>query len=180
LRAPRKEFYQRAVGISPEQFRLSLGRWPSGVSVVTARIAGTGAPAGMTVSSFFSVSLSPPLIAVSIDMQALTLSSILDSGYFAVNVLAVDQASLSERFAAKDNEETRFDAVPLLDAATARNPLLAGAVLHLDCELEASHPAGDHVLCIGRILVALPHPGEPLLFHGSSYHRLAPLKGSPA
>jgi 3-hydroxy-9,10-secoandrosta-1,3,5(10)-triene-9,17-dione monooxygenase reductase component len=164
------------VGISPEQFKSALGRWPSGVSVVTACSGGT--PAGMTVSSFFSVSLNPPLIAVSIDVQALTLSSILASGFFAVNVLSLAQAGLSDRFATKDNEETRFDGVPLLEATAAHNPLLAGAVVHLDCQLEASHPAGDHVLCIGRILLALSHPGEPLLYQGANYHRLAPLNGS--
>jgi flavin reductase (DIM6/NTAB) family NADH-FMN oxidoreductase RutF len=162
------------VAISPEQFRSALGRWPSGVSIVTARSAGEAS--GMTVSAFFSVSLTPPLIAVSIDQQALTLGSIVASGFFAVNVLSSGQAALSDRFATNGNEPIRFDGIPLLDEPAAHSPLLGGAVLHLDCQLEKAHVAGDHTLLVGRILLALPHAGEPLLYHGSNYHRLAALK----
>jgi flavin reductase (DIM6/NTAB) family NADH-FMN oxidoreductase RutF len=163
------------VAISPEQFRSALGRWPSGVSIVTTRAV--GAASGMTVSAFFSVSLTPPLIAVSIDQQALTLGSIVTSGFFAVNVLSIGQANLSDRFAANGNELTRFDGIPLLDEPAAQSPLLQGAVLHLDCQLEKAHVAGDHVLLVGRVLLARGHVGEPLLYHGANYHRLAALKG---
>jgi flavin reductase (DIM6/NTAB) family NADH-FMN oxidoreductase RutF len=134
-------------------------------------------PVGMTVSAFFSVSVAPPLIAVCLDAQAATLKVILASRQFAVNVLSTSQHSLSERFA-KEDEPVRFDGIQLHEAEGTRSPLLAGSVVHLDCQLEATHEAGDHVLCIGRILVALSHPEEPLLFHASRYHRLAALTAS--
>jgi len=128
----------------------------------------------MTVSAFFGVSLEPPLIAVSVDQQAATLQVIRQSGHFAVNVLSAEQATLSDRFAWID-EAVRFVGVALHENPEAQSPLLEGALLHLDCELSAMHSAGDHVLCVGSVSLALWHPGEPLLFHGSRYHRLAPL-----
>lgn len=126
----------------------------------------------MTVSAFFGVSLEPPLIAVSLDQQAATLRVIRQSGHFAVNVLSAEQAVLSDRFAWID-EAVRFDGVALHENADAQSPLLEGALLHLDCELSAIHPAGDHLLCIGTVSLALWHAGEPLVFYGSRYHRLA-------
>jgi flavin reductase (DIM6/NTAB) family NADH-FMN oxidoreductase RutF len=160
------------VGVLPEQFRAALGQWPSGVSVVTSRVGSM--PVGMTVSAFFSVSLTPPLVAVCLDRKSATLDAISGNRRFAVNVLSAEQSALSDRFALGP-ELTRFDGVPLLDAPGAGSPLLSGAIVNLDCEIEATHGAGDHVLCVGRVLIALAHAGEPLLFHASRYHRLAPL-----
>ena len=162
------------VGISTGQFKAALGRWPSGVSVVTTRAGGQ--PAGMTVSAFFSVSLDPPLVAVCLDRRALTLGSIVQSGYFAVNVLSDAQSALSDRFATKDNEPVRFDGVALAEVEDARSPLLAGALVQLDCELQATHDAGDHVLCVGKVSQALTYPGAPLIYHATGYHGLTPLQ----
>jgi len=156
--------------VLPEQFRAALGQWPSGVSVVRSRAGGV--PAGMTVSAFFSASLTPPLVAVCLDRKSATLDAISINRRFAVNVLSAEQSALSDRFALAP-ELTRFDGLTLLDAPGA-SPLLAGAIVHLDCELDATHGVGDHVLCVGRVLLALAHAGEPLLFHASRYHRLAP------
>lgn len=142
------------------------------MSVVTSRAGGN--PVGMTVSAFFSVSLLPPMIGVCLDRASATLTAITQSRSFAVNVLSAEQGALSERFAWL-GELTRFDGVALLDGPSANSPLLAGAIAHLDCQVDALHGAGDHVLCVGRVLSALSHPGEPLVFHASRYHRLAPL-----
>jgi flavin reductase (DIM6/NTAB) family NADH-FMN oxidoreductase RutF len=161
------------MGLSTGQFRAALGHWPSGVSVVTTRVGSV--PAGMTVSAFFSVSLGPPLVAVCLDDRALTLGLIRQSGHFAVNVLSKAQSELSDRFAARDNEAVRFDGLALQSVDGAHSPLILGAVVHLDCELEALHPAGDHVLCVGKVGLALIHPGEPLIYHASGYHSLTPL-----
>lgn len=164
--------------VSTGQFKRALGQWPSGVSVITTRVGSTAA--GMTVSAFFSVSLAPPLVAVCIDRKAATLGMITQSGRFAVNVLSTAQSELSDRFAARDNEPTRFDGVALHPNEAAGSPLIAGAVVHLDCELTATHDAGDHVLCVGQVGLALTHAGTPLIYHGSSYHSLSPLAGSAA
>lgn len=167
-----------AVAVSTGQFKLALGQWPSGVSVVTTRVG--SAAAGMTVSAFFSVSLAPPLVAVCLDRKAATLGMITQSGRFAVNVLSAAQSELSDRFAARDNEPTRFDGVALDPIEAASSPLIAGAVVHLDCELTATHDAGDHVLCVGQVGLALAHPGMPLIYHASRYHALSPLAGDAA
>ena len=159
--------------VSTGQFKTALGQWPSGVSVVTTRVGST--PAGMTVSAFFSVSLSPPLVAVCLDRQAITLGLITQSGRFAVNVLSSGQSELSDRFARRDNEPTRFEGVTLHAIEGAGSPLIAGAVAHIDCRLRATHDAGDHVLCVGEVAVAATHPGTPLIYHASRYHSLGPL-----
>jgi 3-hydroxy-9,10-secoandrosta-1,3,5(10)-triene-9,17-dione monooxygenase reductase component len=161
------------MGPSTSQFKAALGHWPSGVSVVTTRLGSV--PAGMTVSAFFSVSLTPPLVAVCLDRRALTLGVIQQSGRFAVNVLSQGQSTLSDRFAEKDNEPLRFEGVTLLDVEGAHSPLIRGAVVHLDCELRALHAAGDHFLCVGEVGLALTHPGTPLIYHASGYHALTPL-----
>jgi flavin reductase (DIM6/NTAB) family NADH-FMN oxidoreductase RutF len=161
------------MGISTGQFKTALRQWPSGVSVVTTRVGDVAA--GMTVSAFFSVSLAPPLVAVCLDRNALTLGLIAQSGRFAVNVLSSNQSELSDRFAAKDNEPTRFDGVELDAVEAAGSPLIRGALVHLDCELTATHDAGDHVLCVGEVGVAITHPGDPLIYHASGYHSLSRL-----
>ena len=161
------------MALSIGQFRAALGKWPSGVTVVTTRVGSV--PAGMTVSAFFSVSLSPPLIAVCLDRRAATLGHIEQSGFFAVNVLSSAQRALSDRFATPDNEPVRFAGIPVDEVPGARSPLLTGAVVQLDCELSAGHDAGDHVLCIGRVVGAYTHPGAPLVYHAAGYHGLTPL-----
>jgi flavin reductase (DIM6/NTAB) family NADH-FMN oxidoreductase RutF len=129
----------------------------------------------MTVSAFFSASLDPPLVGVCLDRRAATLELIIESRRFAVNVLSAAQSELSDRFAAKDNEPTRFDGVALAQVQGAFSPLVEGAVVQLDCELMATHDAGDHVLCLGRVGIALTHPGVPLIYHAAGYHGLIPV-----
>ena len=142
--------------------------------MVTTRLG--SAPAGMTVSAFFSVSLSPPMVGVCLDRRAATLAMILESGFFGVNVLSAEQRALSDRFSTPDNEPIRFDGVPLDDVPGAHSPLLTGAIVQLDCELAAGHDAGDHVVCLGRVVTAFTHPGAPLIYHAAGYHELTPLR----
>lgn len=165
-------------GVSIGQFKAALGQWPSGVSLVTTQVGSMAA--GMTVSAFFSVSLAPPLVAVCLDRKALTLGLITQSGRFAVNVLSSAQGALSDRFATRDNEPTRFDGVTLARVEGAGSPLIAGAIVHIDCELRATHDAGDHVLCVGEVGIAITNPGMPLIYHASRYHSLNPLAADPS
>ena len=161
------------VSVSAAEFKATLSRWASGVSIVTSR-AGER-PVGLTVSAFFSASLEPPLIAVCLDRKAQTLPAILDSGYFAINVLSSEQRALSDRFATKHNEDVRFDGVALLELPDARSPLLAGAVAHLDCRLHMTQDVGDHALCVGEVLLTMTSDVNPLSFFRGSYHGLTPL-----
>jgi flavin reductase (DIM6/NTAB) family NADH-FMN oxidoreductase RutF len=161
------------VTISASKFKATLSRWASGVSIVTTR-SGTR-PAGLTVSAFCSASLEPPLVVVCIDRKANTLPVILDSGYFAINVLAEEQRALSDRFASKKDEHLRFDGVELLELAGTKSPLIAGAVAYLDCRLQMTHDVGDHALCVGEVLLASTNERNPLGFFRGRYHGLAPL-----
>lgn len=161
--------------VSATDFKTSLSRWLSGVSIVTARSGQR--PAGLTVSAFTSASLDPPLVAICVDRQANTLPVILESGYFAINVLSTAQRALSDRFASKKDEHRRFEDVTLLEVPGAHSPLIDGAVAHLDCRLHAKHDVGDHALCVGEVLMTLNADHEPLGFFRGRYHGVAPHGG---
>jgi flavin reductase (DIM6/NTAB) family NADH-FMN oxidoreductase RutF len=163
------------VAVTALEFRSSLSRWLSGVSIVTARLGERAA--GLTVSAFTSASLDPPLVAIYVDRQANTLPVILGSGYFAINVLSSAQHALSDRFASKKDEHRRFEGVALVEVPGAHSPLLDGAVAHLDCRLQATHDVGDHALCIGEVLMTLNADHEPLGFFRGRYHGVAPHGG---
>lgn len=131
-------------------FRSALGRFVTGVTVMTAR-APDGRLAGMTASSFNTLSLDPPLILWSIALKSPSLEVFREAGRFAVNILAQDQQALARRFshAAAD----KFAGVEIHDGLGGA-PLVAGAVAHLECELAARYPGGDHEILIGRVVRA--------------------------
>jgi flavin reductase (DIM6/NTAB) family NADH-FMN oxidoreductase RutF len=156
--------------VTADEFRAALARWASGVAIVTA--AAGDRVHGMTVSSFSSVSLDPPLVLVCADKSSITLE-LLDAGrVFAVNVLAADQQGLSNRFASKKDEHRRFEGVAWRRGATGA-PLLDGTVASLDCRVVAAHDAGDHVIYVGQVESAEVHAGEPLLYHAGIYRVLS-------
>lgn len=152
------------MGISPEDFKAALGRWATGVTIVTAR-AGDRVH-GMTVSAFTEVSLDPPLVLFCADKASNTLPLVEEGRVFAVNVLARDQEALSNRFASKKHEWQRFDGLDY-EQGESGAPLLSGAVTNLDCRVVASHDHGDHVVYIGEVLAVRTSDRPPLLhFHG--------------
>ena len=153
--------------IAAELFKEVCRRWTTGVTIVTAR-AGDRIH-GMTVSAFTEVSLDPPLVLVCADKSANTRPLIDEGRVFAVNVLAVGQEALSNRFASKEDEWQRFEG---LDWETAKTgaPLLPGTVAGLDCRVVATHDAGDHVIFVGEVEWArFDAEGEPLLYSGGGY-----------
>jgi len=156
--------------VSPGDFRAVLGRYATGVTVVTTRTA-TGEPVGLTVNSFTSVSLDPPLVLFCLDRGAGSLPAFETSGAFAVNILAAGQETLSNRFA--DPDAARFGA----DATAAWStgaPILADALAALDCALHARHDGGDHIILVGRVLqLAVLSDGDPLVYWRGAYRRLA-------
>ena len=159
--------------ISADEFKAALGLRASGVSIVTAR-AGDEVH-GMTMTDFAGVSLSPPLALICADKTANTLKLIQRGGNFAINLLAADQQALSNKFASKKEEWTRFDGLAC-GRATTGAPLIPGALASLDCRVVAQHDAGDHVLVVGEIEAFVPGAGEPLLYFRGGYRGLA---GSP-
>lgn len=156
--------------ISAEEFKAAMALRASGVAIVTAR-AGDQVH-GMTMSDFAGVSLSPPLMAICADKSANTLAVIRKGGNFAVNVLARGQDALSNKFASKKEEWTRFEGLSCGRAATGA-PLIPGALVSLDCTVCAQHDAGDHVIVVGQIEAVVRGGGEPLLYFGGAYRTFA-------
>ena len=127
--------------IAGEEFRKLLGRWTTGVTIVTAR---SGEKVhGMTVSAFTEVSLDPPLVLVCCDKSSNTHLLMAEGGVFAVNILARDQTALSNKFASKKEEWQRFDGLAW-DTEVTGAPILPGTVAALDCRVVGPPPARDH------------------------------------
>ena len=128
---------------------------------------------GMTASAFSSVSLDPPLVLVCIEKKAHTLPWIVESGIFAVNVLAKDQHELSNRFATEGNESVRFEGLACRSAPSGA-PWLPDTVAVLDCRVAAAHDAGDHWIYVGEVQAAeVAAEREPLLNYDARYCALA-------
>jgi flavin reductase (DIM6/NTAB) family NADH-FMN oxidoreductase RutF len=151
--------------VDPDQFRLLLGHFATGVTILTV-IAPDGRLLGMTANSLASVSLQPPLLSVCVDREAEMHDVILNVPRFVVNVLSSPQEALARRFS--DKHEDRFDGI-----GYQLNPeglvLLDGAVAHIDCERHAHYPGGDHTIVIGRVIGGTTRNGHPLLFYRGGY-----------
>jgi flavin reductase (DIM6/NTAB) family NADH-FMN oxidoreductase RutF len=148
------------------RFRDLCGRFATGVAIVTT-FDDDDRPAGMTVNSFCSVSLAPPLVSVAIDRAASAHAALVAAGRWTVNILESHQEALSRRFASQLVE--RFDGV-----GWQRGPdgelLLEGALAHLTCVAHDRFEAGDHTLLLGRVIGgdAAEH-GRPLLYYRGGY-----------
>lgn len=157
------------MSVDHDTFRTLLSRFLSGVTVVTMRGAG-GLPHGMTVSSFCSVSLEPPLILVCIERVASMHDMLTETQSFAVSILADDQEELSRRFA-DDGIAARFDGIAWSDGVAG--PLLDGVHATLDCRSVACHPGGDHTIIVGEVLGGTTATrGAPLLYYRGGYGQL--------
>lgn len=158
----------RPNGVDPLEFRRVMGRFATGVAIVTTTDA-EGAPVGITVNSLSSVSLDPPLLLWSIDQRASSLAAFRASGAFAVNVLPAGAAELCRRFSRSGIE--RFTGVPW-EVGPLGLPLLQGMLAHLCCRTWARHPGGDHEIIVGEVEFARGWDGDPLLFHQGRLQRL--------
>lgn len=159
-----------AAELSPQALRQALGRFATGVVIVTCRDA-AGAPLGLTVNSFAALSLSPPLVLWSLRRASTVLPSFEAATHWAVNVLTEAQLPLSRRFASA--EPDKFSEGDWSDGL-GDAPVLAGAAAVFECTTEAVHDGGDHRLFIGRVLQLDSRPGvDPLVYHGSHYHGLS-------
>lgn len=148
-------------------FRQVMGRFASGVTVVTT--AAQGRMAGLTVSSFTSLSLRPTLILVCISSEAGSHAAIAEAGQFAVNVLAEGQEYLSRRFASDESQKFTAGTYELSPRGL---PLLTGALAQIECTLHSSFSGGDHTIFVGEVVAARCDDGRPLLYYRSGYHTL--------
>lgn len=155
--------------VDPAEFRQLLGRFATGVTVVTA-VDAQGRPHGMTANSLSSVSLHPPLILLAVEKIAVIHPVLLAAPRFVVNILRHDQEALSRRFARK--EDDRFDGIGYAPA-TDGIPILDGVLAHIECERWAIHDAGDHTLVIGRVTGGAVAEGRPLAYFRGGYTGLA-------
>lgn len=150
-------------------FRDALGNFATGIVVITGR-TGDGTPVGVTVNSFTSVSLDPPLVLFCLARTAQSLEAFERASHFAVNVLAEDQRDLSVRFSRFDISDRWAGLVP---EAWDTAPVLSGCLATLECAHHALHDGGDHVILVGRVLRIVTRPGKPLLYFRGGYAHLA-------
>jgi len=149
--------------------RDALGSFATGVTVVTC-LDSEGRPFGLTVNSFTSVSLDPPLLLVCIARQARCRAALVEAGHFAVNVLQTGQQPASIRFSTRD--EDRFGATPWSTGESGA-PILKDSLAIFECERSAVHDGGDHEILVGRVLRASFDPNmDPLLYFRGRYRRL--------
>jgi flavin reductase (DIM6/NTAB) family NADH-FMN oxidoreductase RutF len=152
-------------GVEPPLFRQLLGRFATGVTVVTTRTRG-GDPDGMTASSVASVSLEPPLVLVSVDQHHEMHGALESATHFVLNVLAADQEMLSRRFAA--DEPNRFGGVGFHPNKQGI-AVLDGVLAHIECEKQAVIPAGDHTVFLGLVVGGSVTDRRPLLYYRGGY-----------
>ncbi len=159
--------------LSPPELRRVFGCFATGVTVVTCRVGPR--THGITVNSFTSVSLDPPLILISIDNRAIAFQMLPEAGAFAVNVLAENQREISDYFAKRlaPDPDDELAGVPYHDGVTG-SPVLEGAIATVEARIRAIYPAGDHHLFLAEVVDARINSDDPpLLFHRGRYPRLA-------
>ena len=166
---------QAGQAISPEQIRDVMRHWATGVVIVSS--AHDGVRHGMTVSSFTSLALTPPLVLVSLEQKSRTHDLVIGAGAFGVSILAGDQVEVSNRFAGRETEDSdRFGDLET-HTLTTGCPLLTNAMAVFDCKLNASYPAGTHTMMIGEVVASkVIHDADqtqPLLYFNRDYRNLA-------
>lgn len=157
--------------VSPEVFRHAMRQWTTGVAVVTSRFGDT--QHGMTVNSFTSLSLDPPLVSITLANDTRTRNLVQQAGVFGVTILAEEQGDLSDRFAGRiPDEDNRFEGIDTY-TLISQSPLLASGLVCLDCIVVHSYFMSGSTLYIGQVQ-AVKHnqQGKPLVYHNRIYRRL--------
>jgi flavin reductase (DIM6/NTAB) family NADH-FMN oxidoreductase RutF len=156
-------------GHDPRTLRDALGCFATGVTVVTC-LGPDGEPAGLTVNSFTSVSLDPPLLLVCVHKMAASAETLTTASHFAVNVLQTGQQPASIRFSTRDQD--RFGATPW-SCGEAGAPILKDSLGVFECERYGVHDGGDHHILVGQVVKASFDAGlDPLLYFRGRYRRL--------
>lgn len=154
--------------VDPERYRRAVGQFATGVAVVTCD--SPSGPAGLTTNALTSLSLDPLLLLVCFDNASRTLPVLRESGRFAVNILAAEQADLARVFASKRVAQEKFELVTHEVAHGV--PVLDGALAWLACDLRELLPGGDHTIGIGEVTHVDSRDGEPLVFWAGAYAAL--------
>lgn len=149
----------------PKQFRGALGRYATGVAVVMAR-SPDGLTAGMTINSFASVSLDPPLVLWSMQSGTPSSSIFRAAGAFTVSILGAEHQDLAMTFAKSGDAKLEHEAVV---PAPSGQPHLSEVVAWFDCATDAVHAGGDHDIFVGRVTAFGQSAGRTLTFHDGRF-----------
>ena len=156
-------------GVDPAQFRQLLGRFATGVTVLTTR-GPAGQPVGMTASSVASVSLDPPLVLVSVDKTHDMHGALESETHFVLNILSAEQEALSRRFAGAETDRFRGVSYRENERGIA---VIDGVVAHIECEKRSTVPGGDHTVFIGLVVGGDATDRRPLLYYRGGYAGLS-------
>ncbi|MFT6311009.1 MAG: flavin reductase (DIM6/NTAB) family NADH-FMN oxidoreductase RutF [Porticoccus sp.] len=157
------------MSLDPRELRDALGRFATGVTVVTANPKGFS-PLGMTANSFSALSLDPPLVLWSLQKNSDCFAAFKAADGFAVNVLADDQMDLSNGFAKKGQHELP---VGTFRQGKSGQPVLKNCLVSFECKMWASYEGGDHVILVGEVIAMNTRmTGKPLVFASGQYREL--------
>ncbi|KAF1045580.1 MAG: Flavin-dependent monooxygenase, reductase subunit HsaB [Herbaspirillum frisingense] len=160
-----------STAIEPLRFREALGHYASGITVITSLV--DGEPIGFTCQSFYSVSMSPPLVSFSVMSSSASYPGIRQAGRFAVNILSEEQVRISNQFARRGAD--KWHGIEWQESPLG-NPIIAGSLHWLDCDIYAEHAAGDHVIVIGEVKALNLQEAvaaQPLLYFKGQYRNIA-------
>lgn len=163
--------FGRNAPVTEEDFKHSCSRFATGIAIAGVMDA-NGAPHGLTISSFASVSLAPPLVSICLGHAVTSIGLFREAKFFGLSILHADQREISQRFARKNQD--RFDGLEW-HCGEHGVPLLARSLAELECASYQLVTAGDHDILIGEVVAARSHQGDPLIHFASKYRHLAPL-----
>ncbi|MGI8510092.1 MAG: flavin reductase family protein [Gemmatimonadaceae bacterium] len=156
------------MSLDPDAFRAVLGRFATGVTIVTATDA-QGVDHGMTVSAFSSLSLNPPRVLICIEHSASMHALLMETSHFAINILSDAQEETARRFA--ETGAQRFTGVGFTRGD--RNlPILSDVLAYVECRRVAVHEGGDHTIIVGETETATVRDGKPLLYYRGGFAQL--------
>jgi flavin reductase (DIM6/NTAB) family NADH-FMN oxidoreductase RutF len=154
-----------SVPVSSETFKAAMRRFATGVAIVTT--AYDGRIHGFTVNAFASVTADPPTVLICVNRQATAHPLISSSQCFCVNILALEQRALAERFAGGE-PTSRFEGVEYRIGQSG-SPILAGTLAHVDCRLSEELTSGTHTIFLGSVAEAGERAGAPLGYFDRQY-----------
>ena len=155
------------MAVDEAAFKLAMSHFASGVTVVTTEHSGRRY--GMTVASFASLSLRPPLVLICVEKNVQSHDAIAAAKKFGVSILAEGQEDISNRFATKSDD--KFTGLQMTTGSSGV-PLVPGAICNLECQVREQLPGGDHSIFIGEVTAAQAAGGKPLLYFRSGYRQI--------
>ena len=161
----------------PTEFRRALGCFPTGVTIITTRGL-EGEPLGMTVSSFNSVSLSPPLVLWSLALSSSSRAAVEAASHYAIHILAADQAGIARQFAMPGRGADRFAGVPWRPNEHGVPILQGDYAARFECVGRSQYVAGDHIILVGEVEHCEHTAALPLVFHAGGFHLTPDIDGA--